>query len=92
MKVDPAVAQGSGEEDVPERLVDQVGEHGAQHGERKNPPVAGDRCKHDAYEETDHGVGEEVHRYLVAGRAYTLFPVRIGRGSDPCCAMMILIE
>ncbi len=94
VEVDSAVAHGSGEEDVPERLVDQIGgEHGAQHGESKNPPVAGDRREHDAYEETDHGVGEEVHRYPVAGRAYTLFPVRTGWGGlDPCSIKVISID
>jgi len=62
VEVDPTVVDRPVEDDMPERLVDQVGEHGAQRGERENPPVAGDRRDDEPYEDTDHGMGDEVHR------------------------------
>ena len=58
---------------MPKRLVDQVGEHGAQCGERQ-PPVTDKTCQHKADEDAGHDVGEEIHRHPVAEQPYTLFP------------------
>jgi len=80
VEVYPAVVDRPGEDDVPKRLVDQVGEHGAQCGERDNPPVTDKTCQHKADEDAGHDVGEEIHRHPVAGQPYTLFPGAGGAG------------
>ncbi len=62
VEVYPAVVERPGEDDMPERFVDQVGEHGTQRGERDDAPIPDESRQHKADEYADHDVGEEIHR------------------------------
>ena len=82
VEVYPAVVERPGEDDMPERLIDQVGEHGAQRGERDDAPIPDENRQHKADEYADHDVGEEVHRETSSRAAIYALP-RGGRVRDP---------